>query len=104
MCFLHAWVEPDHEQRAAEVLRALLPEVAIVCSHEVSGEWREYERSSTTVLSAYVKPVVARYLEALETSLRATGVGASLFAMRSSGGRVVPTVCRGLRDACSRTP
>ncbi len=86
ICFLHAWADPAHERRAAEVLRPLLPGIAIVCSHEVSGEWREYERSSTTVLSAYVKPVVARYLTQLESTLRTTGVEAPLFAMRSSGG------------------
>ena len=52
ICFLHAWADPAHERRAAEALRPLLPEIAIVCSHEVSGEWREFERSSTAVLSA----------------------------------------------------
>lgn len=86
ICFLHAWAEPAHERRAAEVLRPLLPGVAIVCSHEVSGEWREFERSSTAVLSAYVKPVVGRYLAELEATLRGIGVDAPLYAMRSAGG------------------
>jgi N-methylhydantoinase A len=86
ICFLHAWAEPAHERRAAEVLAPLLPGVAVVTSHEVSGQWREYERSSTAVLSAYVKPVVGRYLAHLERALRAEGVEAPLFAMRSSGG------------------
>ena len=86
ICFLHAWVDPTHERRSADVLGPLLPGISVVCSHEVSGEWREFERTSTTVLSAYVKPNVAHYLSALETSLRAVGVDAPLFAMRSSGG------------------
>jgi N-methylhydantoinase A len=86
ICFLHAWADPAHERRAAEALRPLLPEVAIVCSHEVSGEWREFERSSTAVLSAYVKPVVGRYLAQLEGTLHGIGVDAPLYAMRSAGG------------------
>lgn len=86
VCFLHAWVQPAHERRAIEVLRPLLPSVALVASHDVSGQWREFERTSTAVLSAYVKPVVERYLSHLERSLRAEGVEAPLFAMRSSGG------------------
>jgi N-methylhydantoinase A len=86
ICFLHAWVNPAHEHRAAEVLAPLLPGVAIVCSSDVSGEWREFERSSTAVLSAYVKPVVGRYLAGLRDALGDAGVDASLLVMRSSGG------------------
>jgi N-methylhydantoinase A len=86
VCFLHAWANPEHEQRAAALLRAALPGVAVVPSHQVSGQWREYERSSTTVLSAYVQPVVAGYLNSLEQVLRAEGVRAPLYAMRSNGG------------------
>jgi N-methylhydantoinase A len=86
ICFLHAWIEPGHERRAVEILRPLLPGVALVASHEVSGQWREFERTSTAVLSAYVKPVVDRYLGRLEHDLRNRGVAGPLFAMRSSGG------------------
>jgi N-methylhydantoinase A len=86
VCFLHAWANPAHEQRAAALLAARLPGVAVVASHQVSGQWREYERTSTTVLSAYVQPVVAVYLETLEKSLRAAGTRGSLHAMRSNGG------------------
>jgi N-methylhydantoinase A len=86
VCLLHAWVNPEHEARVASLLRALLPGVAVVASHEVSGQWREYERSSTAVLSAYVQPVVAGYLGALAERLRGRGVAARLYAMRSGGG------------------
>jgi len=86
VCFLHAWANPAHEQQAAALLAAHLPGVAVVASHQISGQWREYERTSTTVLSAYVQPVVAAYLETLEKSLRATGTRGSLHAMRSNGG------------------
>ena len=86
ICFLHAWVDAAHERRAAEVLASLLPGVEIVCSSEVSREWREFERSSTVVLSAYVKPIVRRYLGGLRDALDEAGVDASLLVMRSSGG------------------
>ena len=65
ICFLHAWTNPEHERRAAELLSKLLPRVEIVASHEISSQWREFERTSTTVLSAYVKPTVAGYLDEL---------------------------------------
>lgn len=95
--FLHAWVNPDHEARAAAVLRSELPDVMVVASHEVSRQWREYERTNTAVLSAYVQPVVATYLEALKGGLKATGVRAKFYAMQSAGG-----VCS--FDRALRTP
>lgn len=86
VCFLHAWANPDHERRAAELLAKLAPHVEVVASHQVSAQWREFERSSTAVLSAYVKPVVSAYLAALRDRLQERGVRATLRAMRSSGG------------------
>jgi N-methylhydantoinase A len=86
ICFLHAWTNPEHERRAAEHLSRLLRPVEVVASHEVSSQWREYERTSTTVLSAYVKPTVASYLDDLRSGLREAGVTAPMYAMRSSGG------------------
>jgi N-methylhydantoinase A len=88
VCFLHAWVNPEHERRAAELLAKSLPGVELVASHEVSAQWREYERTSTAVLSAYVKPVVAAYLSGLADGLRGAGIDAPMYAMRSSGGVV----------------
>jgi N-methylhydantoinase A len=86
ICLLHAWANPRHEEQLATVLRDRLPGVAVVCSHQVSGQWREYERTSTAVLSAYVQPVVASYLDSLGAALRSLGVAAPLRAMRSNGG------------------
>jgi N-methylhydantoinase A len=86
VCLLHAWRDPRHERRAAALLRERLPGVTVVASHEVSGEWREYERASTSVLSAYVQPVVAGYLGALADSLTRRGACGDRYAMRSSGG------------------
>jgi len=86
VCFLHAWANPEHERQAAAVLSARLPGVAVIASHQVSGQWREYERTSTAVLSAYVQPIVTSYLGALADSLTAAGVRAPLYVMRSNGG------------------
>jgi N-methylhydantoinase A len=86
VCFLHAWVNPEHERRAARLLGDKLPGVAVVASHQISRQWREYERTNTAVLSAYVQPVVAAYLNSLQDSLRAQHVTAPLYAMRSNGG------------------
>jgi N-methylhydantoinase A len=86
ICLLHAWANPAHEQQAAAVLSARLPGITVLASHHISSQWREYERTSTTVLSAYVQPVTTSYLGALRDSLRAAGVRAPLYVMRSNGG------------------
>jgi N-methylhydantoinase A len=86
ICFLHSWTNPEHERRTAELLSKLLEGVQVVASHQVSTQWREYERTSTTVLSAYVKPTVAAYLNDLRSGLRDAGIASPLYAMRSSGG------------------
>jgi N-methylhydantoinase A len=86
ICLLHAWANPEHEQHLAAGLRDQLPGISVVASHEVSGQWREYERTSTAVLSAYVQPVVAGYLDSLEAALQGQGVTTPMRAMRSNGG------------------
>ena len=65
---------------AAAYLRAKLPGVAVSASHEITREWREYERASTIVLNAYVQPIVSRYLDALERALRGRSIAAPLMA------------------------
>jgi len=85
VCFLHSWANPRHEARAAALLRERL-DVPVLASHQVSGQWREYERASTTVLSAYAQPVVSTYLGSLARRLRAEGVAAPSYAMSSNGG------------------
>jgi N-methylhydantoinase A len=84
--FLHAFANPAHERRAAEILAAELPGVPVSLSSEVSPEMREWERFSTTVANAYVQPLMASYLARLEEGMRATGVAAPLFLMLSGGG------------------
>jgi N-methylhydantoinase A len=87
ICFLHSYANPQHEKRAAEIVREEWPAAAVTASCELTNEWREYERTSTAVLDAYVKPVASRYLDALAGQLGSTGIpGRSCYAMRSNGG------------------
>lgn len=86
ICFLHAYAYPDHERRAKAIVQDALPGAVVVASCEVDPEYREYERTSTTVISALLSPVVSRYLRGLSTRLRDEGHTVPLYAMQSSGG------------------
>lgn len=86
VCFLHAYINPANEQAVVARLQELLPEVSVIPSHEVTREWREYERTSTTVLTAYVHPVAKRYLEKLRGELQRGGFCGAPYIMQSNGG------------------
>jgi N-methylhydantoinase A len=87
ICFLHSYANPAHERRAAEIVRAEWPEVAVTTSHELTSEWREFDRTSTAVLDAYVKPTAERYLGRLADRLGEAGIAAAArHAMQSNGG------------------
>jgi N-methylhydantoinase A len=86
ICFLHAYANPGHERRAAEIAREVWPDVFVTSSHEITREWREYERTSTAVLNAYVQPSAVGYLDALERNLQDSGVAGTLYVMQSNGG------------------
>jgi N-methylhydantoinase A len=84
--FLHAYANPVHEQQAAALISARHPGLHLSLSGEVSPQIREYERLSTTVANAYVKPLAVSYLDALAREITALGVTAPLFLMLSNGG------------------
>ena len=86
ICFLHSFTNDAHERRAAEILSALLPGVSISLSCEVCPELREYDRASTTIANAYVRPLMDGYLARLEEGFRAIGIAAPVLMMMSSGG------------------
>jgi N-methylhydantoinase A len=89
ICLLHAYANPAHEVAVVERLRALWPDVSAVASHQITREWREYERSSTAVLSAYVQPIAERYLSALHAGVAAEGfrgAGGAPYIMQSNCG------------------
>ena len=85
ICFINSYLNPAHEQRVAMILRERLPNVNVSVSSDISRELKEFERTSTTVIDAYVKPVVDRYLSALEAGIRALGIDGRLLVMQSNG-------------------
>ncbi|MFF5768258.1 hydantoinase/oxoprolinase family protein [Streptomyces tanashiensis] len=87
--FLFSYVNPDHELLAGKILEQELGEdVVVVLSHQVAGEWREYERTSSAVLEAYTGPVVRRYLGRIEGRFTEHGLTVPVQVMQSSGGIV----------------
>lgn len=86
ICLLHSYANPDHERRTVAALRELWPEVPVVASHQITREWREYERTNTAVLSAYVQPIAQRYLRGLEQGLKSRGFAGQLYVMQSNCG------------------
>jgi N-methylhydantoinase A len=86
VCFLHAHINPQHEQAVADILRKRLQNCFISVSHEVLPEIREYERTSTTVANAYIGPAVATYLRSLAERLKEREITGRLLMMQSSGG------------------
>jgi N-methylhydantoinase A len=86
VCFLFAFLRPDHERRVRDRLAAELPDLFVSISSEVRPEFREYERLSTTVLNAYLQPVVTRYLDQLERQLARVAPNAAVGINSSRGG------------------
>ncbi|MBY0277792.1 hydantoinase/oxoprolinase family protein, partial [Candidatus Binatia bacterium] len=84
--FLFSFVNPAHEQRAAEIAREEMPGVDLSLSHQVMPQAPEFERTSTTLVNAYVAPKIKRYLASLERKLREAGFARELLLMQSNGG------------------
>lgn len=86
ICFLHSYANPQHEIAAGRLLRDAYPQLFVTLSHEILREFREYERTSTTALNAYVGPRVQRYLDTLKSHLEERNFGGAIHIMRSNGG------------------
>ena len=86
IAFINAWANPEHEQRAAELARSFGFEGELTLASDLSREYREYERTSTAVLNAYIRPLVSGYLRHLEGTLSADGFSGETYIMRSGGG------------------
>lgn len=86
VCLLNSYANPVHEQAIATWLRAVAPDLDLSISCEILPEIKEYDRTSTTVVNAYIRPVVRRYLQTLDDRLGAAGVRAPLLVMQSNGG------------------
>ncbi len=88
--FLFSYVNPAHERRAAEIVRAILPDVFVTTSADVSPQFREFERFTTGAMSAFIGPKVRRYIHELQEELHAMGVRGAFRIMTSSGGLATP--------------
>lgn len=86
ICLLHSYANTHHEATLLAAVEELWPEVSVVASHQITREWREYERTNTTVLSAYVQPVAAKYLGNLDKGLEEKGLKKSPYIMQSNCG------------------
>jgi N-methylhydantoinase A len=86
ICFLFSFLNSEHEAQARDVVKRVIPDAFVCCSHEVVNVIREYERFSSTAMNAYIGPTVALYLRRLEGRLRENGVAAKVRIMQSNGG------------------
>lgn len=86
VCYIHAYANHAHEQRTREIIEKLYPQASVTVSHEITQEWREYERTNTTVLNAYVQPATRLYLASLDEELSKLGITEAKYAMQSNGG------------------
>ncbi len=94
VCFLHSYANPSHEARCGEIIRELAPRIPVTLSHEITMEWREYERTNTAVLNSYVHPIAVHYLNSLEKDLGEMGMGPVGHIMQSNGGTVTFEMAR----------
>jgi 5-oxoprolinase (ATP-hydrolysing) len=94
ICFLHAYRNPAHEREAGEIIRAMLPDVAVSLSSDVVAELWEYQRLVTTCANAFVQPLMDRYVRRLERELWQRGFRGALRLMHSAGGLVSPETAR----------
>ena len=99
VCFLNAYANPAHEHAVAALIRKRFPQLYVSCSADISREFREYERASTTALSAYVQPIIDRYVGRFEERLAREGFSGRFSIMQSNGGRLPAAAIR--RNAIS---
>ncbi|KPJ79317.1 MAG: methylhydantoinase [Gammaproteobacteria bacterium SG8_30] len=86
ICFLFSYLNPEHERRAKAIVEQHCPGIFVTCSHEVSPQFREFERFTTTAMNAFIGPLVRDYVGRLAESLRAQGFDGEVHIMRSNGG------------------
>lgn len=84
--FMHSYLNPSNEVATINAIKELWPEVSVLASSDISREWREYERSNTTVLSSYVHPIAKKYIESLQLKLNDAGFKQQPYMMQSNGG------------------
>ena len=90
--FLHSYINPAHEKRAAEIVKAAWPNRYVTAGHAIISEYREYERGVTATVNAAIQPVLSRYIERLQNELAARGFGSELLVMQGNGGTVASSI------------
>ncbi len=90
VCFLNSYLNPIHERRTGEIVADIHPQATVYLSAEVLPKVREYERFSTTLVNAFISPLLRRYLQRLMAELRANGFTGQLYVMQSNGGNAAP--------------
>ena len=90
--FLHSYINPAHELRTAEIVRGMWPNSFVTVGHTVVSEYREYERGVTSAVNAAVQPVLSRYIDRLQSELKAQGFGKELLVMQGNGGTVSSSI------------
>lgn len=88
VCLLFSYVKPAHEKRIKEILEEEIPNVPVSISYDVLPKWKEYQRASTTITDAYVKPLVSTYLRGLKDRFNGTGMAKNVSVIRSNGGEM----------------
>lgn len=94
VCFLHSYLNPDHEERVRMMLEKHCPKIFTTISSELVREWREYERTSTTAINAYIKPVVKNFLDQISQEFENRGYQHSFYVNQSSGGLISANLAR----------
>jgi N-methylhydantoinase A len=90
VCFIHSYVNPEHERITGDIVKKMMPKAYVSLSHEILREYREFERMSTTVVNSYIGPVVGGYVQSLKASLAEIGMKGDLTIMQSNGGVMTP--------------
>lgn len=86
VAYINSHANPEHERRTKELIKAEYPEAFVTVSHDITKEYREYERTNTAVLNSYVRPIIDRYLTTLEDELESVDITGRKYAMRSNAG------------------
>tara|TARA_B100001245_G_scaffold65082_1_gene45102 strand:- start:47 stop:2119 length:2073 start_codon:yes stop_codon:yes gene_type:complete len=86
ICLIHSYANPNHEIVISQEVKKLWPDIEVISSHELTREWREYERTNTTALCAYIKPIAKKYLDNLHSKLKDSNFTSNPYVMQSNGG------------------
>lgn len=94
ICLINSYINPEHEIEAVKLLNNLIPNIPITMSHDVAREWREYERTSTATINAYIAPIVKKYLGLLENKMKEKNYNKTIHIMQSNGGIMTSEIAK----------